>query len=66
MSRARGHVWRPDEDHGDHVSATVSPGDTVAILLPNSVAWVQSRLASNRAGALAAPISYDPSLPEIG
>jgi long-chain acyl-CoA synthetase len=45
--------------------AGVSPGHAIAILLPNSVEWVQSCLAINRAGALAVPISYDSSLPEI-
>jgi long-chain acyl-CoA synthetase len=43
----------------------VSPGHAVAILLPNSVEWIQSCLAITRAGALTVPISYDSSLPEI-
>ena len=50
---------------GALASVGVSPGDAVAILLPNSVAWVQSCLAINRAGALAVPIGYDASPPEI-
>ena len=40
-------------------------GDTVAILLPNSVAWVESCLAIARAGAITVPISYDSSETEI-
>jgi long-chain acyl-CoA synthetase len=40
-------------------------GDTVAILLPNSVAWVESCLAIARAGAISVPISYDSSETEI-
>ena len=50
---------------GALTSAGVSPGHAVAILLPNSVEWVQSCLAITRAGALTVPISYDSSLPEI-
>jgi long-chain acyl-CoA synthetase len=45
--------------------AGVSSGNAVAILLPNSVEWVQSCFAVNRAGALAVPIGYDSSLSEI-
>ncbi len=40
-------------------------GDTVAILLPNSVAWVESCLAIARAGAITVPISYNSSETEI-
>ena len=43
----------------------MAPGDTVAILLPNSIEWVQSCLAVNRAGGVSVPISYASSLPEI-
>ena len=43
----------------------IATGDTVAILLPNSVAWVESCLAIARAGAITVPISYDSSEPEI-
>jgi long-chain acyl-CoA synthetase len=46
----------------DHNIAT---GDTVAILLPNSVAWVESCLAIARAGAIGVPISYDSTETEI-
>jgi acyl-CoA synthetase (AMP-forming)/AMP-acid ligase II len=43
----------------------VGPGDSVAIFLPNSVEWVESCFATLRAGAVAVPISYEASLPEI-
>ena len=39
--------------------------DTVAIMLPNSVQWVESCLAIARAGAISVPISYDSTEPEI-
>lgn len=43
----------------------IARGDTVAIFLPNSVAWVESCLAIARAGAVSVPISYDATEPEI-
>src|SRR5271154_6860589 len=43
----------------------IAAGDTVAIMLPNSVPWVESCLAIARAGAIGAPISYDATEPEI-
>src|SRR6478609_8717229 len=43
----------------------VERGDTVAIMLPNSVQWVEACLGITRAGALGVPISYDSSEPEI-
>jgi long-chain acyl-CoA synthetase len=43
----------------------IATGDTVAILLPNSVAWVESCLAIARAGAITVPISYDSTETEI-
>lgn len=43
----------------------VSPGDHVAILLPNSVSWAETCLAIVRAGGIAVPISVDASEPEI-
>jgi long-chain acyl-CoA synthetase len=46
-------------DHG------IVVGDTVAIMLPNSVAWVESCLAITRAGAISVPISYDATEAEI-
>jgi acyl-CoA synthetase (AMP-forming)/AMP-acid ligase II len=46
-------------DHG------IAPGDTVAILLPNSTQWVEACLAIARAGAIGVPISYEATEPEI-
>ena len=46
-------------DHG------IAPGDTVAIFLPNSVAWVESLIAVARAGAISVPISYESTETEI-
>ena len=43
----------------------VEPGDTVAIMLPNSVQWVEACFGITRAGAIGVPISYDSSEPEI-
>ena len=43
----------------------IAPNDTVAILLPNSVAWVESWFAIARAGAISVPISYDSTETEI-
>lgn len=43
----------------------VPAGGTVAIFLPNSVAWVESCFAINRAGAISVPISYDSTESEI-
>ena len=43
----------------------VAPDDTVAIMLPNSVAWVESSFAITRAGAIGVPISYDATEAEI-
>jgi long-chain acyl-CoA synthetase len=53
--RFAGHL----ADHG------IAPNDTVAIMLPNSVAWVESCFAIARAGAISVPISYDSTEPEI-
>jgi long-chain acyl-CoA synthetase len=46
-------------DHG------IASGDTVAIMLPNSVQWVESCFAIARAGAVSVPISYDSTESEI-
>jgi long-chain acyl-CoA synthetase len=46
-------------DHG------TAPGDTVAVMLPNSVPWVESVIAIARAGAVSVPISYDSTEAEI-
>jgi long-chain acyl-CoA synthetase len=43
----------------------IAPGETVAILLPNSVPWVETCLAIARAGAVSVPISVDATEPEI-
>lgn len=43
----------------------VAPGDAVAILLPNSVEWIQACLATLRAGGISVPISYEATIPEI-
>ncbi len=43
----------------------IAPGDTVAIMLPNSVAWVESCFAITRAGGVGVPISYDATETEI-
>jgi long-chain acyl-CoA synthetase len=43
----------------------IAAGDTVAIMLPNSVAWVESCFATTRAGAVSVPISYDATEAEI-
>jgi long-chain acyl-CoA synthetase len=50
---------------GHLADAGIAPGDTVAIMLPNSVAWVESSFAITRAGAIGVPISYDASEAEI-
>ena len=43
----------------------VNAGDAVAILLPNSVPWIETCFAIARAGAVGVPISYDATEPEI-
>ncbi len=43
----------------------IVPGDTVAMLLPNSVAWIESSFAVTRAGAVGVPINYESTVPEI-
>jgi long-chain acyl-CoA synthetase len=49
-----------------HLAASgVAVGETVAIMLPNSVPWVEACLAIARAGALSVPISHDATEPEI-
>lgn len=50
---------------GHLVEAGIAPGDSVAIFLPNSVEWVQSCLATVRAGAVSVPISYESTVPEV-
>jgi acyl-CoA synthetase (AMP-forming)/AMP-acid ligase II len=43
----------------------VAPGDTVALMLPNSVPWVETSFAIARAGAIGVPVSYDATESEI-
>jgi len=43
----------------------IKPGETVAMLLPNSVEWIETCFAIARAGAIGVPISYDATEPEI-
>src|SRR5215213_7480669 len=43
----------------------IAANDTVAMLLPNGVTWVESCFAIARAGAIGVPISFDASEPEI-
>ena len=50
---------------GHLADAGVAPNDTVAIMLPNGVPWVESLLAIARAGAISVPISYEFTEPEI-
>src|SRR5215470_1164673 len=50
---------------GQLVDLGLAPSDTVAILLPNSVQWIETCFAIARAGAVSVPISYDATEPEI-
>ncbi|MGF6272371.1 long-chain acyl-CoA synthetase [Massilia sp. UYP11] len=43
----------------------VAVGDSVALCLPSSVAWVECCFATVRAGAVCVPISHDATEPEI-
>ena len=43
----------------------IGPGDTVAMLLPNSVEWIETCFAIARAGAISVPIPYEATEPEI-
>lgn len=43
----------------------IAAGERVAIMLPNSVEWVESCFAIARAGAVSVPISYDATAPEV-
>jgi long-chain acyl-CoA synthetase len=43
----------------------IAAGETVALLLPNSVQWIEACFGVARAGALSVPISYDSTEPEI-
>jgi long-chain acyl-CoA synthetase len=50
---------------GHLADSGIAPGETVAILLPNSVQWIETCFAVARAGAVSVPISYDATEPEI-
>ena len=50
---------------GHLADAGIAANDAVAIMLPSSVAWVESCLAIARAGAIGVPISYDSTETEI-
>ncbi|MGE0852008.1 MAG: class I adenylate-forming enzyme family protein [Hyphomicrobiaceae bacterium] len=50
---------------GHFADLGVAVGHSVAILLPNSVDWIEACFATTRAGAVSVPISYDSSEPEI-
>jgi acyl-CoA synthetase (AMP-forming)/AMP-acid ligase II len=43
----------------------MAAGDRIALLLPNSVAWVETCLGIERAGGVGVPIAYDASEGEI-
>ncbi|MGH6789632.1 MAG: class I adenylate-forming enzyme family protein [Pseudolabrys sp.] len=43
----------------------IAANDTVAIMLPNSVQWIEACFAITRAGAIGVPISYDATETEI-
>src|SRR6516225_4598780 len=50
---------------GHLADLTIAVGESVAVLLPNSVDWVEACFATTRAGAICVPISYESSEPEI-
>ena len=50
---------------GHFADLGIIPGETVAMLLPNSVQWVETCLGIARAGAISVPISYDATETEI-
>jgi acyl-CoA synthetase (AMP-forming)/AMP-acid ligase II len=50
---------------GHLADSGIAPNDTVAIMLPNSVQWIEACFAITRAGAIAVPISYDATESEI-
>jgi long-chain acyl-CoA synthetase len=50
---------------GHLVDRGVAPRQTVAVMLPNSVPWIQTCFGTLRAGAVSVPISYDATEPEI-
>lgn len=51
---------------GGHLQAMgAGLGTTVALLLPNSVEWIEACFATLRAGAISVPISYEATEPEV-
>ena len=46
---------------GQLAALGLAPGDRVAVWLPNGVTWIESCLATLRAGAIVVPISHDAS-----
>src|SRR3954470_12211189 len=50
---------------GHLVALGVKAGDTVALFLPNSVEWIETCFAINRAGGICVPISYESAEGEI-
>jgi long-chain acyl-CoA synthetase len=50
---------------GHFADLGVAADDTMAVMLPNSVEWVESCFAIARAGAITVPISYDSTETEI-
>ena len=43
----------------------IAQGDAIAVMLPNSVAWIESCFAVTRAGAVFVPIAYEATETEI-
>ena len=43
----------------------IAAGERIAIMLPNSVEWVESCFAIARAGAVSVPLSYDAPPPGV-
>ncbi len=50
---------------GHFANLGLSPGDRFAILLPNSVDWIEACFGALRAGLVCVPISYQSTFPEI-
>jgi acyl-CoA synthetase (AMP-forming)/AMP-acid ligase II len=50
---------------GHFADLGIGPGESVALLLPNSVDWVEACCATTRAGAIGVPIAYEATEPEI-
>jgi len=50
---------------GHLADLAVGTGDTVAMLMPNSIQWIETSFAVTRAGAVGVPIPYESAEPEI-